>query len=151
MRMGVRFAFDVGSARIGVARCDPSGILASPQEFISASERSTSEAAELVSEAEAIEVIVGYPVGLAGTPGAAAEAARAWATRLAEQISIPVRLVDERLSTTQANRALQQGGSNSRQSRARIDSAAAAVVLQYVLDAERADGESIGEVLAPNN
>jgi putative Holliday junction resolvase len=135
---------------VGVARCDPSGILASPQEFIVASEQSIVEAADLVSDSGAIEVIVGYPVGLSGKPGAAAEAAKTWATRLAEQISIPVRLVDERLSTTQANRALQQQGSNSRQSRARIDSAAAAVVLQYALDAERAGGQPIGEVLAPH-
>lgn len=149
MRMGVRFAFDVGSARIGVARCDPAGILASPQDFIAATEHSVAQAVQLLAESDTLEVIVGYPLGLSGAPGAAAELARNWATRLAEQISVPVRLVDERLSTTQANRALQQQGSNSRQSRARIDSAAAAVVLQYALDAERAGGQPIGEVLAP--
>lgn len=149
MRTGVRFAFDVGSARIGVARCDPSGILASPQEFLAATDSSVAEAARLLLENGAIEAIVGYPVGLSGAPGAAANAARNWATRLAEQTSLPVRLVDERLSTTEANRALRQQGSNSRQSRARIDSAAAAVILQYALDAERSGGQPIGEVLAP--
>lgn len=150
MRMGVRFAFDVGSARIGVARCDPAGILASPQNYIAATDSSVTQAVQILTENGALEAIVGFPVGLSGKPGPAAEVARGWATRLAEQISIPVRLVDERLSTTQANRALQQQGSSSRQSRARIDSAAAAVILQYALDAERAGGKPIGEVLAPH-
>ncbi len=131
---GVRLCVDVGSVRIGVARSDASGTLAVPLEAIRAEGDSVAQVAALVDEWSAVEVIVGYPLTMRGEEGSSAIAAREWADALAERIAIPVRLVDERLSTVQAQRALQAGGRSTRQSRSIIDSASAVMVLQAELD-----------------
>lgn len=133
-RPGVRLCVDVGSVRIGVARSDASGTLAVPLEAVRAGDASVVQVAALVEEWSAVEVIVGYPLTMRGEEGSSAVAAREWADRLAELIPIPVRLVDERLSTVQAQRALHAGGRSTRQSRSVIDSASAVMVLQAELD-----------------
>lgn len=138
MRAGVRLAVDVGTVRIGVARSDATGALAVPLEAVRAGAGSFDEVGALVREWEAIEVIVGLPLSMSGAEGKAAAAARAWAANLAERLEVPVRLVDERLSTVQAQRALQAGGRSTRQSRSLIDSASAVMVLQADLDREAA-------------
>jgi putative holliday junction resolvase len=133
-RPGVRLCVDVGSVRIGIARSDASGTLAVPLEAVRAGAESVAAVASLVEEWSAVEVIVGYPLTMRGEEGSAALIARDWATELSERVSIPVRLVDERLSTVQAQRALQAGGRSTRQSRSVIDSASAVMVLQAELD-----------------
>lgn len=133
-RPGVRLCVDVGSVRIGVARSDASGTLAVPMDAVRAGEASVSQVEALVEEWSAVEVIVGYPLTMRGEEGQAAVSAREWADMLAERITVPVRLVDERLSTVQAQKALHAGGRSTRQSRSVIDSASAVMVLQAELD-----------------
>lgn len=146
MRSGVRLAVDVGTVRIGIARSDASGTLAVPLDAVRAGPTSFDAIAALVHEWEAIEVVVGLPLSMSGDEGPAAASARAWAAALAERIPAPVRLVDERLSTVQAQRALHAGGRSTRQSRSLIDSAAAVMVLQADLDREAAqDAASDGD------
>lgn len=145
MRPGVRIGLDPGSARIGVAVSDPDAILASPRDAIAADDEDGLIA--LVRETHPVEVIVGLPTGLSGQEGPSAARVRAWATRLAGQIDVQVRLVDERLSTVQAQRAYRDQGRSTRDTRALIDSSAAAVLLQFVMDSERTRGEAPGEVL----
>lgn len=142
MRAGVRLAVDVGTVRIGIARSDATGALAVPLEAVRAGANSFDDVAGLVREWEAIEVIVGLPLSMSGEEGRAAAAARDWATALANRIEVPVRLVDERLSTVQAQRALHAGGRTTRQSRSLIDSASAVMVLQADLDREAAQGSA---------
>lgn len=148
MRIGRRLALDPGTARIGVAVSDRDGILASPQESLPGSDRIEAMAAldDVIAEVQPIEIIVGLPRSMDGSDGAAAHKAREFAAELAGRLSIPVRLVDERLSTVQAQRGLHAQGRSMRQSRSMIDSAAAAVVLQHALDAERSSGHAPGEV-----
>lgn len=148
MRIGRRLALDPGTARIGVAVSDRDGILASPQLALPGSDQIAVMAALdiLIADVEPIEIIVGLPRSMDGSDGAAARKAREFAALLAGRLSIPVRLVDERLSTVQAQRGLHDQGRSIRQSRSMIDSAAAAVVLQHALDAERSSGEAPGEV-----
>lgn len=148
MRSGVRLAFDVGSVRIGVARSDATGVLAVPLDAIPAGPTSVDLAQALVVEWEALEVIVGLPLGMDGSPGKAAALARDWASELAAKVGVTVRLIDERLSTVQAQRGLHASGKNSRQSRAHIDSASAVVVLQSCLDTEARLSEPGGEIVA---
>lgn len=106
--------------------------------------------AALAAEQGAMEVIVGLPTGLSGRPGAAAAGARAFAESLATRLApLPVRLVDERFTTVLAHDALRQGGRDSRQRRAQVDKAAAALILQGALDAERTTGAPAGELVAP--
>jgi putative Holliday junction resolvase len=139
-RTGRRLGLDVGTVRVGVALSDPSGILATPLETV---QRARDEAdldriASLVVEHEVTEVIVGEPRHLSGASGASAREARAYSRALAERIgAVPVHLVDERLSTVTAAGSLRASGLDSRQQRPVIDQAAAVVILQTYLDAQR--------------
>ena len=148
VRTGVRLAIDLGSARVGVARCDPDGLLASPLATVARGRGDLDTLAALAAEHGAMEVIVGLPTGLSGRPGAAAAEARAFAESLAARLApVPVRLVDERFTTVLAHDALRQGGRGSRQCRGQVDKAAAALILQGALDAERSTGQPDGELV----
>jgi putative Holliday junction resolvase len=149
VRSGVRLGIDVGKARIGVARCDLHGMLATPVETVPRSDgpdldRITAIAAEL----EAIELVVGVPLSLSGAETASTTDARDFAAALAVSTALPVRLVDERLSTVSASRALRESGRNSRSSRPVIDQVAAVIILQHALDSERMSGAAPGSLVA---
>ena len=78
MRRGVRLGVDVGTVRVGVARCDPDGMLATPVETVPrdlGSGTDLARIAALVTEWQVLEVVVGLPLSLSGRPGSAAEAA----------------------------------------------------------------------------
>ena len=148
MRTGVRLAVDVGSVRVGVARSDPGGILASPLTVVRSGPGGLDELSTLAAGADPIEVVVGLPTSLSGREGAAAAAARSFAAELAGRLApIPVRLVDERFTTTQAHDALRRAGQDSRARRGTVDAAAAAVLLQAALDTERATGRPPGQLV----
>lgn len=150
-RRGVRLGVDVGTVRVGIAVSDPDGMLAAPVETVArdVTDRDFADVArivELVVERGAVEVIVGLPRSLSGGEGPAARAAREYAERLAARLDpVPVRLVDERLTTVAAQRGLRERGLCGRRSRAVIDQAAAVLLLQTALDAERARGQPLGE------
>jgi putative holliday junction resolvase len=150
LRAGVRLGIDVGSVRVGVAACDVTGTLASPVEVLKR-RRDGSELdalTALAAEREVIEIVVGMPRSLRDRDGPAAEAARSYAVAVARRVApLPVRLVDERLSTVQAQRSLHESGHTVRSSRSRIDAAAAVVILQSALDTERTTGEAVGELV----
>jgi putative Holliday junction resolvase len=146
VRAGVRLAVDVGSVRVGVARSDPGGVLASPLTVLRSSPDAVDELGALA--VGAIEVIVGLPTSLSGREGPAAAGARSFAADLAERLApVPVRLVDERFTTTEAHDALRRSGKDSRARRQVVDAAAAAVLLQTTLDAERATGHPLGQLV----
>jgi putative Holliday junction resolvase len=148
VRQGVRLAVDVGSVRVGVARSDPGGILASPLTVLPAGRAEHDELARLAAASDAIEVIVGLPTSLSGREGTAAAGARSFAAGLAERLApVPVRLVDERFTTTTAHDALRRGGKDARARRQLVDAAAAAVLLQAALDAERETGRPPGQLV----
>ena len=139
---GVWIGVDVGTVRVGVARSDPGGILATPVATLTRDVRNNADLAELaalVLEYEAVGVVVGLPRTLAGRDGSSAEMAREYAAALAEAIRpVPVEHVDERLTTVSAQRKLLQGGvRGSRAKRAVIDQAAAVELLQHWLDSHR--------------
>lgn len=148
MRFGRRLGVDVGDARIGVASCDPSGMIATPVETVKAGPGAIGRLAELVTEYEVIECVLGLPVGLSGREGPAAKKVREFARELKRKISpISVRLVDERMSTITAQGQLHASGRNTKNSRSVIDQAAAVVILQSAIDAEKMRGEAPGELV----
>ena len=148
MRPGVRIGIDVGSVRIGVARTDLSALLAVPVETVPRGDGDLTRIAELVAEHEAVEVVVGLPLSMSGRPGQASALAREFATQLVPVVApVPVRLVDERLSTVSATRDLRAAGRSSRTSRAVVDQAAAVVIVQYAVDRERATGVAPGTLV----
>ena len=148
MRPGVRVGIDIGSVRIGVARSDADGVLASPLRTVRRGSGDVAELARITADSDAIEVVVGLAVDLRGSEGKAARDGRAFASVLAERLApVPVRLVDERFTTVLAHAALRQGGMDSRARRTSVDKAAAAVVLQSALDSERATGQPTGQLV----
>lgn len=139
---GVWFGVDVGSVRVGVARSDPDGILASPVATLARdprTNRDVDELAALIREAEAIGVVVGLPTTLKNRESASAEFARSYAQLLETRISpVRVQLLDERLTTVSAQRKLHRSGvRGSKAIRAIIDQAAAVELLQHWLDTRR--------------
>jgi len=152
MRAGIRLGVDVGSVRVGLAASDPGGILATPirtlvRDLSSGSDQVAIEA--VVLERDVLEVVVGLPRSLSGGEGPAAEGARSYATTLAARLSpVPVRLVDERLTTIDAHRQLRDSGVPGRAQRAVVDQAAAVLILQAALDAEKSSGRPPGELVA---
>jgi len=144
---GVRIGVDVGSVRIGLAKCDPDGILATPLPAIRRGEGDLAAIARLVDEYEAREVIVGLPLALDGEARLAAASVTEFATGLAAAVSVPVRLVDERLSTVAAQRRLHSAGRDTRSSRSTIDSAAATLIVQSAVDFEKSTGKRPGRMV----
>lgn len=140
--VGVRLGVDVGSVRVGVAASDPRGVLAVPVAVIARDRRGNQDLdaiAAIAEEREAVEIVVGLPRSLSGTENRAAHIARSYAEELSARVSpVPVRLVDERLSTVEAARAMRAAGRSSRVGRGQIDAAAAVVILQHALDSDRA-------------
>lgn len=150
MRAGVRLAVDVGKARVGVARCDPAGLLASPLGAVLRGRGDVAALARLAVEDEVMEVVVGLPTGLSGREGGAAADARRFACALSRRLApLPVRLVDERFTTVLAHDALRRAGRTSRERRPVVDQAAAAMILQGALDFERSTGRPAGELVRP--
>ena len=144
MRIGV----DVGDVRVGVARSDPSGMIATPVETVARGSGDLARIRSLVHEEDAVEVVVGLPRSLSGREGPAAAKARAFAVELAEAVDpVPVRLCDERLSTVTAEGVLREQGRKAGRRRAVVDQAAAVVILQHALDTERSTGTAPGEVV----
>jgi putative Holliday junction resolvase len=148
--IGVRLGIDPGDARIGVASCDPHGILATPVETVRRGAGDLDRIAALAAELDADLVYVGLPRSLSGAEGPAAGKVREFAQELAARLAPRrVRLVDERLSTVTAEAVLRERGKKGRKRRAVVDQAAAVVILQAAIDTERTTGSPAGELVDP--
>lgn len=152
-RPGVRLGLDWGDARIGVAACDRDGLLAYPLTTVAAGPDELERLRAVVAEVAPLEVVVGLPRSLNGRDGPAAVKVRERAAALAAElvargVGVPVRLVDERLSTVSASRRLREGGRKAKAQRGVIDAAAAAEILEQALAVERSRGEAAGELVS---
>ena len=151
MRPGARLGVDVGDVRIGVARSDPSGLIATPVETVARGKGDLERLRALAEEEGAVEVVVGLPRSLSGGEGPAAAKVREFAAALAGVLlPVPVRLCDERLSTVTAESVLRDRGKKGQKRRAVVDQAAAVVILQNALDTERSTGQAPGEIVRPD-
>jgi putative Holliday junction resolvase len=154
---GARVGVDVGAVRIGVARSDPDGLLAMPVETVPRDSVSGPGAVtdiarlvEIVRESGAAVVYGGLPRHLSGREGSATATVRTYCDLLARAVApVTVRLVDERLTTVSAHQALHASGRPGRDHRRVVDQAAAVVILQSAIDAERTAGGRVGEVVDP--
>jgi putative Holliday junction resolvase len=151
MSGGVRIGVDVGTVRVGVARSDPHGMLATPVETVPRAKDGSDIARVLAiaDEHEAAAIVVGLPLALSGSRTASTEDAAGFAQRLADATHRPVRMVDERLSTVSAQSALRSSGRTVKNSRSVVDQVAATIILQHALDAERSNGRAQGTVVEP--
>ncbi len=147
MRTGVRLAVDVGAVRIGVARSDASATLAVPEVTLDARKDWLADLVGLVTEWEPLEIIVGLPLSLDGSEREAASRVRAVVAQIRASLpQIPLRLVDERFSTTVATSRMREAGIATREGRRFVDQAAAVMILQQTLDTERSSGQAPGEL-----
>ena len=143
---GRRLGIDVGDVRVGVAMSDPDGLLATPVETIA---RDTGRRGpdgadidrlvELAEELDVVEIVIGLPLMLDGTPGTSARKAGDVAFRLRRRLGegVRIRLADERMTTVMAQSRLHQAGRDVKASRGVIDQAAAVEILQSWLDQRR--------------
>jgi len=150
MRSGVRLGIDVGTVRVGVARSDLHGMLATPVETVARGAGDLERVLVIATEVDAIELVVGLPLALSGRETASTADARGFAEQLASLASVPVRLVDERLSTVSANSAIRASGKSQKQSRSIIDQVAAVIILQHALDHERSGSSLPGSIVNPD-
>ena len=133
-RFGRRIAFDYGDVRIGVAVCDPDGLLATPLEVISSKDPSLiANIRVLIEEYEPVKLYVGRPKMLSGADSTAVDKANAFAEKLTDNFDIEITMIDERLSTVSAARSLREAGVNAKSAKSKIDSVAAVAILEQGL------------------
>lgn len=145
---GALLAVDVGTVRVGVAASDPQGRLAVPVATLGRGRGDMDALVDMARERGVAGVIVGLPRSLSGGEGPAAQASRAYAADLARRLApTPVRLVDERFTTTSASQGLRDAGVASRRARHVVDQVAATAILQVALDTARASGRPAGELV----
>ncbi|ALE06095.1 Holliday junction resolvase [Arthrobacter sp. ERGS1:01] len=154
-KQGVKLGIDVGMVRVGLASCDPDGILATPVKTLSRDAKKNSDVRIVVrevAERNAVEVFVGLPRTLKGAEKGSAEMARSYAAVLVEALhkaglEVPVRLIDERLTTVSAHQALHAAGLDSREHRKIVDQVAAVGILQQAIDMQKARNATVGELV----
>lgn len=125
---------DVGDKRIGIAMAE--GRLAVPVNVIARTdeEDDMQRVAAIAREYDAERIVVGLPRSMNGSIGAQAESVLAFAKALADHISVPIEMCDERLTTVTADRLMQESGAKRRKRKENIDALAAAVILQAYID-----------------
>jgi putative Holliday junction resolvase len=149
---GVKLGVDVGTVRVGVAVCDRDGILATPLRTLDRNAKKNTDVrilAALAVELGVVEIFVGLPRTMKGEEHASARMATDYAKLLVGTLrdggtEVPVRLVDERLSTVTAHRNLHEAGMSSRDHRKVVDQVAAAGILQHAIDMQKARGTDVG-------
>lgn len=138
MERGRRIAFDYGDARIGVAASDQDSILVSPITTLATSSRNLfKDIAEIFEEVKPIAVYVGKPTNLNGVDSTATSKVLNFVEDLRKITEIPIRLVDERMSTVSASRSLREAGLDSKKSKSIIDMAAAVGILEFAITMEK--------------
>lgn len=137
--MGRVLAVDPGSKRVGVAVSDPTGTIAQALATVPAEPHETlaGRLADIARRHEASSIVVGLPRRMDGSEGPEAKSARSLASALRTAARLPVELVDERLTTVLAERAMIEGGARRSKRRATVDQVAATLLLQSHLDRKR--------------
>lgn len=130
-------AIDPGTRRVGVALSDAGGKVALPLEVIPADAGLIGRLAGIAADNGVAEIVVGLPRKLDGTDGPQAQSARRLAIEIERKLALPVRLVDERLTSAAAERAFDEGKVSGRRRRGAVDKVAAALLLQGYLDGRR--------------
>ncbi|MCC6819096.1 MAG: Holliday junction resolvase RuvX [Verrucomicrobiota bacterium] len=129
-------ALDHGTKRVGVAVSDEMFIIAQPLEYIPPEPFAAflERLKQIINEKEIGQILVGMPRNMDGSYGPAALKVQAFVAALKDALTIPIKLWDERLTSTQAQRFLIQGGVRRDQRKEKVDKTAAAILLQSYLD-----------------
>ncbi|WP_405471876.1 Holliday junction resolvase RuvX [Paenarthrobacter ilicis] len=152
---GIKLGVDVGTVRVGLAICDPDGILATPFKTVTRNAKKNTDVRVVVKhvlELPAVQIFVGLPRTMKGEERASARMATEYAELLADELlrsgaDVPVLLVDERLTTVTAHRNLHEAGMSSRNHRKVVDQVAAAGILQHAIEMQKARGMDVGRLV----
>src|SRR5690349_7808036 len=146
-RSGRILGLDVGARRIGIAISDALGITAQGVSTLERRNRRYDLAAlrKLLTEYEVLEIVVGNPLRMSGQTGTQAEKMLDFARQIEKEFSLPVYLWDERLSTAEAHRLLDETGIRDSRRKEVIDKMAAVLILQSFLDARAANSQITAE------
>jgi putative Holliday junction resolvase len=136
---GVRVGLDYGSVRIGVAKSDATGLLASPYQSVTQqNSQHFDELGRLITDLDAVVVYVSEPISLKGEPTSTLTEVKAWLRELSVHLDqVPLRLLDERLTSSVAKSQMRSKGEQPSRQKSLVDANAAAVLLQGALDFER--------------
>ena len=138
MQRGRRIAFDYGDARIGVAASDADSILVSPLTTLSTSSKTLfKEISMIFQDVDPVEIYVGKPTNLNGVDSIATSKAKDFVEELKKITQIPIKLIDERMSTVSASKYLRQAGIDAKSSKSIIDMAAAVAILEFAISIEK--------------
>ena len=135
-----KLAVDVGQSRIGLAISE--GSLAIPLDVLAFSENAASEVVEIAKQKQVAAIYVGLPLSLSGKHTQSTASALSFARRLAA--FLPVRMIDERLTTKSAHALLRASGKNAKNSKGIVDAQAAQQILEFALQSER-EGQLAGK------
>ena len=139
MKIGRRIALDYGDTRIGVAMSDPHGILASPLTVVLREDPLLAQKIQsLIAEYEPISIYLGNPLRLSGAAGESVSKVANFKLWLEELTTVPVVLIDERLSTSSGLKSLREAGIDSKKAKTKIDAVAAVAILEQGLAMEKA-------------
>ena len=137
MSFGRRLGIDYGQARVGVAISDSDGLVATPLTTLKNDKILMAKLAEIIQEHQIKGIYLGKPKHLSGVEGATVELVSAFAERLLESFDIPIKYVDERLTSGQAEKLLKSAGKNSKESRGLVDQLAAVAILELGIQIEK--------------
>jgi putative Holliday junction resolvase len=139
MQRGRRISFDYGDVRIGVAVSDADSILVSPLTTLATGSKNLlKEISSLFDEVSPIEIYVGKPTNLSGLDGSATSKAIDFSKELEKITEIPIKLIDERMSTVSASKLLREAGKDAKHAKSMIDMAAAVGILEFAISVEKA-------------
>lgn len=135
-------AIDYGDAHTGIALSDPTGFLTGTAATIHSRKADVvlEELARLVKEHGVDELVMGFPRNMDGTEGSRAELYRAFAARVEEVTGLKPVLWDERRTTVDAHRILQESGKNAKKRKKTVDAVAASLILEGYLNFKRLRG-----------
>lgn len=136
---------DPGRKRIGVAVSDETGLIATPLATIQVGDRQQvfKQILRYIEQEEAGKLIIGLPLHMNGDEGIEAGRAREFARQLSKLTPIPIDFMDERLTSVEAERLMQEAGVKREKRKATLDARAAAIILQTYLDVERSERRNL--------
>ena len=130
-------AIDHGTKRTGVAICDADETIASPLCVLRGHDSVIPQIAQIVAREDVGAIVVGLPINMDDSEGPQARIVTAFVKQLAVQVSVPIHLQDERLTSFEAGEKLLSSGLSRAKKRDRLDAIAAAEILQDFLDQKR--------------
>jgi putative Holliday junction resolvase len=133
---GIYLGIDFGQRRIGLAKSDPTGTIASPLMTLSVTSArdAVRQLSKVIEEVQPAGLVIGYPISMSGEKGPACAQIDDLIPELQRSFTGTIHKVDERLTSKAASRVIHQHGRKTGQDKGRVDRIAAVLILQQFLD-----------------